>query len=253
MKLKRIHFTTFLLTASIIRSAAEPSDLSRWKDDFSDSAAFANHWSSYGFLAAGIDAKNPLGKPVGGKDSRPEWWQIVDGALRGQNFPEEKHGSGISRSVAAQDMRLSCRFKIPADGVAAIGIRGPNPIVEKVFNVVSLHIRPNSIVAADNDVLYPKDSPKAAEMKKKGEWNRKFYYAKTEKTTLAPDAWHDLTVEVRGRELRVSIDAKPVLSYTTLCGDAPKTSIGLGAGGNGKTVLATWYDDVKIEPLEEKK
>jgi hypothetical protein len=177
----------------------------------------------------------------------------VDGALRGQNFPEEKHGSGISRNVAAQDMRLSCRFKIPADGVAAIGIRGPNPMVEKVFNVVSLHIRPNSIVAADNDVLYPKDSPEAAEMKKKGEWNRKFYYAKTEKITLAPDAWHDLTVEVRGKELRVSIDANPVLSYTTLCGDAPKTSIGLGAGGNGKTVLATWYDDVKIEPLEEKK
>jgi hypothetical protein len=137
--------------------------------------------------------------------------------------------------------------------MAAIGIRGPNPMVEKVFNVVSLHIRPNSIVAADNDVLYPKDSPEAAKMKKKGEWNRKFYYAKTEKITLAPDAWHDLTVEVRGKELRVSIDANPVLSYTTLCGDAPKTSIGLGAGGNGKTVLATWYDDVKIEPLEEKK
>jgi hypothetical protein len=165
MKLKQIHFTTFLLTASIMLSAAEPSDLSHWKDDFSDSAAFAKHWASYGFLAAGIDAKNPLGKPVGGKDSRPEWWQIVDGALRGQNFPEEKHGSGISRNVAAQDMRLSCRFKIPADGVAA----------------------------------------------------------------------------------------KQVLQHTTLSGDAPKTSIGFGVGGNGKTVLATWYDDVSFEPLEAEK
>ena len=156
MKLKQIHFTTFLLTASIMLSAAEPSDLSRWKDDFSDSAAFAKHWSSYGFLAAGIDAKNPLGKPVGGKDSRPEWWQIVDGALHGQNFPEEKHGSGISRDVSGKDVRLSCRFKIPAGGMAAVGIRGPNPILEKVFNVVSLHIRTDSIVAADNDVLHAK-------------------------------------------------------------------------------------------------
>jgi hypothetical protein len=253
MKLKQIHFTTFLLTASIMLSAAEPYDLSRWKDDFSDSAAFAKHWSSYGFLAAGIDAKNPLGKPVGGKDSRPEWWQIVDGALRGQNFPEEKHGSGISRNVAAQDMRLSCRFKIPAGGMAAIGIRGPNPILEKVFNVVSLHIRSDSVVAADNDVLHPKNSPEAAELKKKSAWNRRFFYAKTEKVVIAPEVWHDLAVEVRGKELTVFVDAKPVLQYTTLSGDAPKTSIGFGVGGNGKTVLATWYDDVSFEPLEAEK
>ncbi len=223
-----------------------------WSDDFSDVGTLAKHWSSYGFLAAGVDAKNPLGKSVGGKDSRAEWWQIVDGALRGQKFPEEKHGSGISRDVAGQDVRLRCRFKIPAGGMAAIGIRGPNPILEKVFNVVSLHIRTDSIVAADNDVLHPKDSPKAAEMKKKGEWNRKFYYAKKEPISIAPEAWHDLAVEVWGKELRVLIDAKAVLNYTTLCGDAPKTSIGFGVGGNGKTVLATWYDDVSIEPLVRK-
>jgi len=247
-----------LLTALLLAPLAplhavdEKPHLSRWKDDFSDSVAFAKNWSSYGFLASGVDAKNPLGKAVGGKESRPEWWQIVDGALRGQNFPEEKHGSGIARDMAGQDVRLRCRLKIPAGGMAAIGIRGPNPILGKVFNVVSLHIRTDSIVAADNDVLHPKDSPEAAELKKKGGWNRKFYYAKTEKFSIAPDAWHDLAVEVRGKELRVIIDAKPVLSYTTLCGDAPKTSIGFGVGGNGKTVMATWYDDVSIEPLEVK-
>jgi len=127
-----------------------------------------------------------LGKAVGGKDSRPEWWQIVDGALRGQNFPEEEHGSGISRNVGGQDVRLSCRFKIPAGGVAAIGIRGPNPIVEKVFNVVSLHIRPDSIVAADNDVLYPKDSPAAAELKKKGSGIASFTTRRRRRSALRP-------------------------------------------------------------------
>jgi hypothetical protein len=251
----KLTLLTALLLAPLaaLHAADDKPDLSLWKDDFSDSVAFAKNWSSYGFLAAGIDAKNPLGKAVGGKESRPEWWQIVDGALRGQNFPEEKHGSGISRDISGKDVRLRCRFKIPVGGMAAIGIRGPNPIVEKVFNVVSLHIRTNSIVAADNDVLHPKDSPEAAELKKKGGWNRKFYYAKTEKVSIAPDAWHDLAVEVRGKELRVIIDAKPVLSYTTLCGDVPKTSIGFGVGGNGKTVTATWYDDVSIEPLEANK
>jgi hypothetical protein len=245
-------FLTALLLASLgaLHAGDDKLDHSRWKDEFSDSAAFAKHWSSYGFLAAGIDAKNPLGKPVGGKDSQPEWWQIVDGALRGQNFPEEKHGSGISRNATGKDVRLSVRFKIPPGGMAAIGIRGPNPIVERVFNVVSLHIRADSVVAADNDVLHPKGSPEAEDLKKKGVWNRRFFYAKTEKVTIAPDVWHDLAVEVRGKELNVIVDAKPVLQYTTLSGDAPKTSIGFGVGGNGKTVLATWYDDVSYEPLQ---
>jgi hypothetical protein len=233
--------------------AAESADLMHWKEDFSDPASFARHWSSYGFLASGIDAKNPLGKGVGGAESRPEWWQIVDGALRGQSFPEEKHSSGISRNASGKDVRLSCRFRIPPGGMAAVGIRGQNPILEKVFNVASLHIRTDSVVAAENDVLHPKGSPEAEELKKKGVWNRRFYYAKTEKVPIAPDVWHVLAVEVRGKELTVFVDGKPVLQYTTLCGDAPKTSVGFGVGSNGKNVLATWYDDVNFEPLEEAK
>jgi hypothetical protein len=251
--MKPILSLIYLIASSLALHAAEPSGLSRWKDDFSDSAAFAKHWSSYGFLAAGIDVKNPLGKPVGGKDSRPEWWQIVDGALRGQNFPEEKHGSGISRNATGKDVRLSCRFKIPPGGMAAIGIRGPNPILERVFSVAGLHIRQDGVVATDNDVLHPKGSPEAAELKKKGVWNRRFFYAKSEKVAITPDVWHDLVAEVRCKELTVFIDTKPVLQYTTLSGDAPKTSIGFGVGGNGKTVLATWYDDVSFEPLEAEK
>lgn len=249
MKPLRTFFT--LLPVLAVLCAAEPGDLTRWKEDFSDEASFSKRWSSYGFLAAGIDAKNPLGKPVGGKDSRPEWWQVVDGALRGQNFPEEKHGSGISRNATGKDVRLSCRFKIPPGGMVAVGIRGPNPILERVFSVASLHIRQDGVTATDNDVLHPKGSPEAAELKKKGVWNRRHYYAKSVKVAIAPDVWHDLVAEVRGKELTIFIDAKQVLQYTTLSGDAPKTSIGFGVGGNGKTVLATWYDDVRFEPLEK--
>jgi hypothetical protein len=88
------------------------------------------------------------------------------------------------------------------------------------------------------------------ELKKKGVWNRKMFRAKAAMVAISPDVWHDLVAEVRGKELTVFIDAKQVLQYTTLSGDAPKTSIGFGVGGNGKTVLATWYDDVNFEPLE---
>jgi hypothetical protein len=224
-----------------------------WNDDFSDASAFAVNWRPYGFLATAIDAKHPLGTTVSGKDARPEWWQIVDGALRGQCFPEEKHPPGLRRAISGTDIRLHCRFKLAAEGQIGISIGGPNPIVERDFNVAGLHIRPDGITAWDNDVLHPKGSPEAAALKAKGIWNRKFFYAKTEKLQIAPDVWHNLAVELRGKELRVTLDGKPALTYTTLCGDVPKNDIGLQPGGKSKTPVASWFDDIRIEPLHAAK
>ena len=220
-----------------------------WSDDFSDTAAFAVNWRPYGFLATGIDAKHPLGKTVSGKEARPEWWQLVDGALRGQCFPEEKHPPGLRRAISGTDIRLSCRFKIAPEGQIGISIGGPNPIVEKDFNVAGLHIRPDGITAWDNDVLHPKGSPEAEELKARGTWNRKFFYAKTEKLPIAPDVWHSLVLELRGKELRVLLNGKLALTYTTLCGDVPKHDIGLQPGGKSQKPLASWFDDIRVEPL----
>ncbi len=186
---------------------------------------------------------------MSGKDARPEWWQIVDGALRGQCFPEEKHPPGLRRAISGTDIRLHCRFKIAAEGQIVISIGGPNPFVERDFNVAGLHIRADGITARDNDVLHPNGSPEAAELKAKGIWNRKFFYAKTEKLPIAPDVWHSLVLELRGRELRVTLNGEPALTYTTLCGHVPKHDIGLQPGGKSKAPLASWFDDVRVEPL----
>lgn len=228
----------------------EPPRASGWTEDFADPAAFARDWSPYGFLAEGRDDKHPHGRPVSGKEVRPEWWQLVDGALRGRNFPEEFHPAGIARKISGDDVRVSFRFRFSAGGMAGITVRGPNPIVERDFHVAVLHIRPTSITAADNTVLHPKDSPEAAALAKQGGWNRKFFYAKTEKIEIAPEVWHDLSLELRGKELTAFIDGRKVLDYTTLAGDAPKTSIGLQPGGNKKDVLDTWFDDIRVEPLD---
>jgi len=235
--------------ARLVLGEEVPRD-SGWTEDFADSAAFARDWSQYGFLAEGRDDKHPHGRPVSGKDVRPEWWQLVDGALRGRNFPEEFHPAGITRKISGDDVRVSFRFRFSAGGMAGITVRGPNPIVERDFHVAVLHVRPTSITAADNTVLHPKDSPEAAALAKQGGWNRKFFYAKTEKIEIAPEAWHDLSLELRGKELTAFIDGKKVLDYTTLAGDAPKTSIGLQPGGNKKDVLDTWFDDIRVEPLD---
>jgi hypothetical protein len=233
-----------------LAAGGESSVSSGWAEDFSDQTAFQKNWSPYGFLAEGRDEKHPHGRPVSGKDVRPEWWEIVDGALRGRNFPEEFHPAGITRKISGNNVRVSLRFKFSPRGMAGITVRGPNPIVERDFHVAVLHIRPTSITAADNTVLYPKDSPEAAALAKQGGWNRKFFYAKTEKIELAPEEWHDLSLELRGKELTAFIDGTKVLDYTTLAGNAPKTSIGLQPGGNKKDVLDTWFDDIRVEPLD---
>ena len=242
-----------LLAITVLNAAEKAPPPSSWTDDFSDVGTLTDNWRAYGFLASGIDAAHPLGKTVSGKEARPEWWQIVDGALRGQCFPEEKHPPGLRRAISGNDIRLHCRFKLAAEGQIGISIGGPNPIVERDFNVAGLHIRPDGITAWDNDVLQPKGSPEAAELKAKGIWNRKFFYAKTEKLQIAPDVWHTLAVELRGKELRVTLDGKLALTYTTLCGDVPKNDIGLQPGGKSKTPVASWFDDIRIEPLHAAK
>lgn len=250
MKLSLPLFAIFLLASLAAQHAADKTPLSSsWTEDFSDTASFALHWRPYGFLASGVDATPPLGKTVSGRDARPEWWQIVDGALRGQCFPEEKHPPGLRRAIIGKDIRVHCRFKIAAEGQIGISIGGPNPIVEKDFNVAGLHIRANGITAWDNDVLHPKGSPEAIELKAKGIWNRRFFYAKTEKLQIAPDVWHSLVMELRGKELRVTLNGELVLTYTTLCGDVLKSDIGLQPGGKSQTPIFSWFDDLHVEPL----
>ena len=238
-----------LLLVPLTSLQAEGTVPASWSDDFSDAGAFGTHWRPYGFLATGIDAKHPLGKTVSGSDARPEWWQVIDGALRGQCLPEEKHPPGLRRAITGTDIRVSCRFKLSAGGQVGVSIGGPNPIVERDFNVAGLHIRTDGITAWDNDVLHPKDSPQAAELKAKGTWNRKFFYARTAKLPIAPDVWHTLILEMRGKELKVILDGQPALTYTTLCGNVPKHDIGLQPGGKSPRPLASWFDDVRVEPL----
>jgi hypothetical protein len=100
--------------------------------------------------------------------------------------------------------------------------------------------------------LQPKGSAQAAELKAKGIWNRKFFYAKTEKVQIAPDVWHSLVLELRGKELQVTLNGKLALTYTTLCGDVPKNDIGLQPGGKSQKPLPSWFDDIRVELLRAK-
>lgn len=228
----------------------EPATASRWEENFSDPVAFAALWTPYGFLAKGADAAHPLGTNVSGANARPEWWQLVDGALCAQNFAEEKHPAGITRPAVGSDIRVRCKVKLPKGGMAQFTIRGDNPIVERNFHIAVLRVHTDAVAAADNDVLHPKGSAEAEAIKGRGVWNRKFFVAKTEKHEILPDVWHDVSIELKGRELTAFVDGVARLKYTTLCGDVAKTSIGLAGGRSGSEPMRTWFKDVRFEPLE---
>ena len=232
-----------LLAAETQPRAEEPSDLARWQEDFADEAAFLQAWASYGWLADG--------KTVRGPEHMARWWQIHDGALRGQSFGK-LHPSGLTRRVRGRDVRVSLRFKLEDGGMAAIGFNGPNPILEANFHLAGVHIRQGSITAWDEENLHPKGSPEAEALKQRKQMNRKFIpRAQVEPLALEPGAWHDLVVEMRGRTITASIDGKPVLEYRTNAGDAPKETLQLAVGNDqGKEVMTGWYDDVRFEPLD---
>ena len=231
----------FLATARL-PAADAASDLSRWKEDFSDEAAFLKNWASYGWLADG--------KVVSGPENMHRWWQIQGGELRGQTFGK-LHPSGLTRKISGKDVRVSLRFKLEEGGMAAVGFNGPNPILEANFHLAGVHIRPDSITAWDEENLHPKGSPEAEAMKKANKMNRRFISAaKVEKITLTTGAWHHLTIEMRGRTITAIIDGKQVLTYRTNAGDAPKEKVQFAVGGGSREVVNGWYDDVSFESLE---
>jgi hypothetical protein len=237
--------STLLLTSALLYAADAQPDLSRWKEDFSDEAAFRKNWASYGWLADG--------KVVSGPENMHRWWQIHDGALRGQTFGK-LHPSGLTRKISGRDVRVSLRFKLEEGGMAAVGFNGPNPILEANFHLAGVHIRPGSITAWDEENLHPKGSPEAEAMKKAKQMNRRFIgAAKVEKITLSLDAWHALAIEMRGRTITAIIDGKQVLTYLTNAGDAPKETVQFAVGGGSREVVNGWYDEVSFEPLEDKK
>jgi hypothetical protein len=248
-------FAPILLFLTVLQpfASAQQPDRTRWIENFSDPETLTKHWDIYGFLASGISKETPLGKAVGGKDSRPEWWQIVDGSLRGQSFPEEEHTSGIGRAVRGTNVRLKCRIKLPHKGTVAISFRGYNPIVEREFVVAGIQIREDRISGVDNDVLHPKGSAEAEALKKSGGWNRKMILPKMEKLQLAPDVWHEVVIETRERVVTASIDGQLALTYTTLTGEVPKSSVGFGHGADPekKAITATWFQNIEFGPAEE--
>jgi hypothetical protein len=239
--MKPILCTLLLTTAAL---AQEKPDLTRWTETFDSETAFDARWGAYGWY--------PDGKTSSKKEDRKLWWEIINGELQANTTPGV-HPSGLTRKVAGADVKVSLRFKLPPRGLVGIGYNGMNRILEKNFHLSGIHITETLIKAWDEDLLHPKGSPEAKKLEAEGKWNRKFIgAAKTVEMPIPAGVWHDLEMEMRGLDLRVVLNGKEVLTYTTKAGDAEKQTLQLSAHSYEKEVRHGYFDDIRFEPLPQK-
>ena len=217
------------------------------KEDFSDPTKFAEEWVPYGRLADGTWAQG-LGK------ARPEWWSLEDGALRGQNFPEEKHPAGISlrehppqAKLAETGARISWRIKVTETSRGTLRLFG-------------LTTSPHDKDATDNHVLALDVSAAGLRL-----WNgnreltspapdkesRQYRNTVLEQKAaggITPGTWHTLVLEVKGNEAQASLDGKQLVTLK-LPHNQTLRSLSLEADGDKKSPGLVWFDDVAVAPL----
>ncbi len=224
--------------------AEDKPDTTHWKEDFSDEAALKKNWSKY-------DAVLP------GGDKTQRFWQIEDGVLRGRAFGKV-HPVGIMREVSGKDLRFTCRIKLGEGAGLYVNFSGPNRGSDHVspeqaginFRRAGLHIAANNQVMVFDDYY---THPDAEALKKEGT-KQSAGKVTGVKFPLTVNAWHDLKVEMLGKEITAWIDGTQVLTYTTHSGEEAKTLLSFSVGNESKNdTVDGWYDDMVVEPIEEAK
>lgn len=115
-----------------------------------------------------------------------EWW-IADGALHGDELPEDKHASSCTHATEATHLVISARFRLGDAQHIAFGCRD---------NIKPHHHLARTFISRDaiwithmSGIAKTTKSQKIAELK----------------TALDPEAWHTITIEIIGDRYRATI------------------------------------------------
>jgi hypothetical protein len=254
-----------LLAAACLRlSAAEAEPVAGWTEDF-DTDSWVERWVPYGRLADGTWAQGIEGHwPQGEKSifARREWWQLVEGTIRGTNFPDEAHAAGLSRrdkfvrSFQQTGVRIRCRLRLGEGTTSRIRIGGTSPGIkpdEATDNHVAVvDVRPAGIRFWNgNRVLVgeePQTDPAAGiEAKPKRQFKNDVLEQVSDRP-IAPLEWHVVEYQLKHHDARVVVDGEEVLTYR-LPHEQPIQSFSLEVDGDKRTVGNAWFDEVVVEPL----
>jgi hypothetical protein len=115
-------------------------------------------------------------------------WTVKDGALHGDEVPEDKHASSCTYKIDATNLVITAQFRLGEATHLAFGCRdtiAPHHHLARTFiSKDAIWIQHMSGIAKTTKAV------KAAELK----------------TPIDPEAWHDLMIEISGDHYRAKVD-----------------------------------------------
>ena len=234
---------TALLWVSMTRlQAQDQPSTTHFKEDFSNEAVFKKNWELRGPpLPASHDKTKPL-------------WEVANGALHGFAY-KGVHPIGYYHKITGTDVRFTLRVKLGTGaGFYAVfsGMgKGSNTIDPQSsirFRRASIHLNSDGVQIYDERyVPPPADIPYVKGMDlSKGNMSR-------QKFSLTENEWHDVVMEMVGKQLTLRIDGKEIVGHLTYTGDEPKWAASFSVGNDSNNPSAeAWIADVSIESLAAK-
>jgi len=141
-------------------------------------------------------------------------WEVKDGALRGQEIPEQKHAAVLRHELAVHDFIATFVFRF--DGGKAIKL---------VVNKDHAHIFAVSIWPNEMDVFKQPEKNKT--------FSQKTGMLDARKLEINTEQWHTATVEVIGKTVVASLDGQLILCGSHEGIDVDKTEVDFAANAKG--------------------
>lgn len=170
--------------------------------------------------------------------------RVEHGTLRGQSHKEDGHPTILSRGIAGTDVRMTALVKIPANSYATLIFMGKNPLAEWSV-LVRGYIKPDGIALFEDQHVAKPGSAEARDLTKRGEKNRHKVLLAEREIKITTDIWHEVSLETRGNQTKLTLDGIHTISTETSAGGADKNSLMLGVGMGD----ATWFDDVSVTSI----
>ena len=245
-----------LLLGAAFATAWADDKAVKWTDDFSNPETFPESWVPYGRLADGTWRQGIEGHWKNGTAfARPEWWAIEDGALRGQNFPDEDHPAGLSRQGrlphkdGQKGLRVSLKVKVSPTSIALIRVRG-NSVGKFSPQATDSHL---TVLNVSANQLKLWNASRELQEPEQGDSAQRFRRSRAEEegnADIPAGKWRTVAMAFRGKEVKVLVEGKEALTLM-LEADQPLQRFGIEANGDKKTAGIVYFDDITLEPLME--
>jgi len=167
-------------------------------------------------------------KPIHGWQAAIGQWQVKNGALHGDEVAEDHHASSCTWKLDATHMVITAQFRLGTASHIAFGCRDNIP---PHHHLARTFISKDAIwLVHQSGIAKTTKSQKIAELK----------------TSLDPEAWHTITIEISGDHYRATVNHHVIEARHSRYQDA-KGIVALITKGQGAQFknIALWHAEPK--------